>query len=265
MTQHVRPTQRALADLGLVFPPLNIELHTLAHSLIQKAQRIPGEVASGGAERVRALKDRVWFKVKTGNLRGVVAEVQIPDGFGPRADADYSHSAWWLAAGGLRQDDTPTRDFYAVLSDECRRLAKGTGAGVYTAHLLPTAADYRRWQLENATVIAIALRRKVREAIARSAQTGALWIVTIGTFRVGALIHQNDGESYLAVTAEGFWDHRLLAVILDAVPGVSADDWETEPSDVSGIGPADGQVVYSTMLPVEALRAILDEVDDQFL
>lgn len=166
MTQHVRPTQRALADLGLVFPPLNIELHTLAHSLIQKAQRIPGEVASGGAERVRALKDRVWFKVKTGNLRGVVAEVQIPDGFGPRADADYSHSAWWLAAGGLRQDDTPTRDFYAVLSDECRRLAKGTGAGVYTAHLLPTAADYRRWQLENATVIAIALRRKVREAIA---------------------------------------------------------------------------------------------------
>jgi len=87
----------------------------------------------------------------------------------------------------------------------------------------------------------------------------------IGTFRVGALIHQRDGESYLAVTAEGFWDHRLIAVILDAVPGVSADEWQIEPSTVDGISPADGQVVYSTMIPVEALSAVLDEVDRSFL
>jgi hypothetical protein len=54
-------------------------------------------------------------------------------------------------------------------------------------------------------------------------------------------------------------------VILDAVPGVSADEWQIEPSTVDGISPADGQVVYSTMIPVEALSAVLDEVDRSFL
>ncbi|WP_298866316.1 hypothetical protein [uncultured Microbacterium sp.] len=197
MTRHVRPTRRALTDLGLDFPQLDVELHAIGDALVQKAQRVPAEVASGGAERVRALHDRVWFKVKVTALRGIAGEVPIPDDFAPRTDADYSRSAWWLAAAGSRQDDTTAHDFYATLTDECRRAAKGSDAAVSSAHLLPTATDYRRWQLENSAVIATALRKKVREAIARSAQTGALWIA-----RSALSVSE---RSFTNVTASRIW------------------------------------------------------------
>lgn len=132
-------------------------------------------------------------------------------------------------------------------------------------HLEPAPVDYRRWQVESAAIVALGLRRKVREAIARSAQTGMLWIATIGTFRLGALVKHQEGETYLAVTAEGFWDHRLLAVILDAVPGVAADDWQIEPGSVDDIPFAEGQLVYSALIGAETLAAVLEEIDGHFL
>lgn len=77
MSERVRPTLRALADLGLSLPPLDAELHLLDDVLVQKAQTLPAEVAAGGAERVRALTDRVWFKVKTADLRGAAGEGSV--------------------------------------------------------------------------------------------------------------------------------------------------------------------------------------------
>jgi len=65
----VRPTRRCLDDLELRFPPLDVPLHETEHDLIAKAQRLPDEFASGGAERVLAIDDRVWFKVKVGAYR----------------------------------------------------------------------------------------------------------------------------------------------------------------------------------------------------
>lgn len=110
-----------------------------------------------------------------------------------------------------------------------------------------------------------AIRRIVREAIARSAQAGGLHVAMSGQHRIGALVKSIEGETYLAIAAEGFIDRHVLAIILDAVPGVPPDDWIAEPGDVAGIVPEDGQFVFSTMLPVESLSSILDEVDGQFL
>lgn len=265
MSDHVRPTRRALHDLGVEFPPVDIELHAVVHPLVQKAQAVPAEIAAGGAERIRMLADYVWFKVKTRDLRGAAAEFPVPEDVAGDGTSRLPASGWWLAAAGSRQGDTPARDFYARLEDECRRAAAGSTQAVSSMHLKPTPVDYRRWQVESAAIIAVGLRRKVREAIARSAQTGMLWVATIGTFRLGALVKHADGETYLAVTAEGFWDHRLLAVILDAVPGVSAQDWQIEPRAVDGVPFAEGQLVYSTLVEADALAAVLEEIDDHFL
>jgi hypothetical protein len=265
MSEYVRPTQRALRDLALTFPPLDVELHSLDNALIQKSQAVTSEVAAGGAERVLALKDRVWFRVKTTDLRGVAGEVETAPEFGPGTSADLPASAWWLTAAGHRQDDTKNRDFYANLEAECRRAAKGSSAAVCSAHLVPTHLDCRRWELEKASLVVVTLQRKVREAIARAAQTGNMWIATIGTFQLGALVKQVDGETYLAITADGFWDSKVLAILLNAVPDTSGDDWQIEPSDVMGITPREGQIIYSTMIPPESLSQILDEIDDHFL
>lgn len=51
MSENVRPTKRALTDLGRSFPPLDVELHRVDDALIQKAQALPAEVAIEGAER----------------------------------------------------------------------------------------------------------------------------------------------------------------------------------------------------------------------
>ena len=74
----MRPTLRALNDLGLGFPSLDQALEKLDEPLIRKAQDLPSEVSAGGAERVLSLNDRVWFKVKTQDERGAAGEVPSP-------------------------------------------------------------------------------------------------------------------------------------------------------------------------------------------
>mgnify|MGYP007088046686 CR=1 FL=1 len=265
MSEPVRPTTRALSDLGLALPPLEVELHLIDNALVQKAQGLPADVAAGGAERIRSLSDHVWFKVKTSDIRGAAGEVDTPAEFGPETEANLSAGAWWLVAAGRRQDDTRNRDFYTTLEAECVRAAKGTSANVNSDRLRPTQVDYRRWHVEATTVSVIALQKQVREAIARSAQTGSVWRVTVQSFQIAALIKRIDGESYLAIAADGFWDAKAVAVLLDAVPSVGAGDWQVEPSDVLGIEPASGQVVFSTMIPADSLSKVLDEVDGHFL
>lgn len=265
VTEYVRPTKRALVDLGHAFPSLDVQLHLVDDVLLQKSQSLPDEVAAGGAERVRSLNDRVWFKVKTNDVRGAAGKAETPAEFRSGPATDLPADAWWLVAAGHRQSDTKNRDFYARLHAECKRAAKGTSASVSSAHLEPVRDDYRRWQLENATLVVLVLQRKVREAIARAAQTGKIWRVGIGTFQIGALVKHVDGESYLAVAADGFWDAKMLAVLLDAVPGVQADDWQIEPSEVVGITPSSGQVIYSAIIPPDSLAEVLDEVNDTFL
>lgn len=75
----VRPTLRALRDLGLGFPRLDQALDPFDQPLIRKAQDLPEEVLGGGAERVLSLTDRVWFTVKTHDERGAAGDLNSPD------------------------------------------------------------------------------------------------------------------------------------------------------------------------------------------
>lgn len=268
MPDCVRPTKRALSDLGLGFPVLSQPLHAISHRVIEHAQRVPAELEAGGAERVRSLGDRVWFKVKTSTDRGAVGNVPTPDAFLVDAHDGPPRKGWWLVAAGKRQADSANKDFYARIAAECSRAGVGSG-GVSTDRLLPSDRDYQRWRAERATLAVEAIKRIVREIIARSAQAGGMQVANARHHRIGALLRQvgsaEDAETYLAVLAEGFLDPRMLAIILSAVPGIPADNWVTEPGDVLGIKPEDGQFVFSTILPPAVLSAILEEVDGEFL
>ena len=98
----VRPTKRCLSDLGLSFPTVNTPLSAIDHPLIGKAQRLPDDVASGGAERIKALTDRVWFKVKVVNLRGAATELLPEDSAQPEL-LSTAQAWWWLGAAGERK------------------------------------------------------------------------------------------------------------------------------------------------------------------
>ncbi|MCA1307860.1 hypothetical protein LC082_13235 [Microbacterium esteraromaticum] len=253
----MRPTKRCLDDLGLRFPPLDVPLPEAAHDLIVKAQRLPDEFASGGAERVLAIDDRVWFKVKVGEYRGAGGQVvEVPDDV---------PTLWWLMAGGLRRADTKEQDFYGALEAECRRAAKGASATVDSRHLLPQDIDHRRWRAEQTALGVVALQRVVRELICRSAHASGPVEATSQAQGLIAWFKSQDGETYLAIGAEGFLDPREVAVVLSAVPEMTAEDWRIEPGEVLGITPGVGQLVYSAMLPPESLAAMLDDSSGGYL
>lgn len=112
----VRPTKRCLGDLEADLPDLGVPLSEVIHQVITSAQALPEQRDAGGAERVVSLADRVWFKVKTSDHRAAATELrggEIPDWI------PTSKGAWWIGAAGRRQNDSPQRDFYAVLKREC--------------------------------------------------------------------------------------------------------------------------------------------------
>lgn len=257
MGQTVRPTHRALQDLGLSFPPLETPLGAVDHPLVRKAQDVPAEVDAGGAERIRAATDRVWFKVKTGDYRGAAGRVACPP------DSDLPEDSWWLVAAGVRQQDTPRKDFYSRLEAECSRAGADAGAGgPRSDHLLPDDVDLKRWRVELVTLAVKRMQQLVRDAVRRSAVDGKLWEVSVKGHSIGALVRCEQSESYLAISADGFYDPRLVAILLNSVPGVATDDWLVEPGEVLGITPAKGQIVYSAMLPPTALAELLELAEE---
>jgi len=125
----VRPTRRCLADLNVQLLDLGTPLEEIDHPVLAVAQTLPERRNAGGAQRILALGDRVWFKVKTGNQRAVVTELtdeerptEWPSGIG----------AWWIGAAGRRQADSPQRDFYESIERGCT-----AGKTVSTSRLLP--------------------------------------------------------------------------------------------------------------------------------
>lgn len=253
----VRPTKRSLDDLGLPFPPLDVPLHETKHDLIAKAQRLPGEHASGGAERVLSISDRLWFKVKIGEYRG--ASGQITD------HPDDLPTLWWLVAAGLRRADSKDQDFYDSLEAECQRGAKGSSAVVNSDHLLPKDIDFRRFSAEQVALGVVSLQQAVREAICRSVHVDAPVSATTNGQRLIAWVKSEDADTYLAISTEGFLDPKEIAVVLNAVPGMTADDWQVEPGEVLGITPGAGQLVYSAVIPPASLAAVLEDTPGGYL
>ena len=258
----VRPTKRCLDDLGVAFPPVNQPLHTIDHPLINKAQHLPAEVTAGGAERIKALADRVWFKTKVVNLRGAATRLTPAD----TADAEVLAAAdawWWLCAAGERKQDSSS-DFYKAIEAEAVRHRSGQPGPdpVSSIHLLPQGIDYTRLRAESLLRVQLALQNGVRRLIYRSIKTGKIWQAEYERHTIKACVRAED-EAYVAVATEGFLDARLIAVILAAVPGLTQEDWQPEPGGVMGVEPAYGQIVFSAMISPETQTLILDEFDGE--
>lgn len=251
----VRPTQRCLHDLGLRFPPLDQPLNQLPDPVVAKAQTIPALLAANGGERVLVASDRIWWKCKTSSHRAMVTELDHTTEQRPEI-ADLG-AWWWIGAAGPRREGSP-EDFYAALGVELKRAGRGTGSATST-HLLPQEVDTRRLTAEAATIFVVNIRRVVRSIIAGSLRDGNQWTATSTKHCIGALVTTRDGDAYLTISADGFIEPKMIAIMLTSVPGLADSDWMAEPGSVLGITPRPGQIVYSTMIAPDIQAAILDE------
>ena len=174
------------------------------------AQTVPEQRDAGGAQRILALSDRVWFKVKTGDRRAVVTELrggELPDGL------PAGVGAWWIGAAGHRQADSHHRDFYESIKREST-----SGKTVSTKHLLPAEWDWKRQRAEQAVAWRREMKRMVVRLIAMSLTTGHLAVAEFRHHRVKALVRADNGhEAYLAIIAEGIPDPEIFALLLDCV------------------------------------------------
>lgn len=248
----VRPTKRCLGDLEVDLPDLGTPLSEIDDPVIVAAQAVPEQRDAGGVERVVSLTDRVWFKVKTADRRAVVTELrgsELPEWI------PSNRGAWWIGAAGRRQNDSPQRDFYAVLQREC-----ATGKTVSTDHLLPVDWDWKRLSAEQAVAWRRELKRMVIGLIAMSLKSGHLAVAEFRKHRIKALVRAANGhEAYLAIIAEGAPDPEMFALLLDCVPGIATDDWQPEPSPVAEMNAGSGEIIWSTLFPSTVASAILDD------
>lgn len=252
----VRPTKRCLGDVGADLPDLGVRLEEIVEQVVVSAQAVPEQRDAGGAERVLALADRVWFKVKTSDHRAAVTELrgeELPDWVRP------SRGAWWIGAAGRRQADSPQWDFYAALQRECT-----VGKTVSSDHLLPADWDWKRLAGEQAVAWRREMKRMVVRLVAMSLRNGHLAVAEFRKHRIKALVRAENGDAaYLAIIAEGVPDPQMFALLLDCVPGVAPEDWQPEPSPLVEMDPGSGEIIWSTLFPSEVADAILDlDADD---
>lgn len=238
-------------DLGLPIPPISESLCGVDHPLIGQAQRLPETHAAGGAERILSLKDRVWFKVKTGRWRG--AATRLPDA--DRADAGPAarQAPWWLGAGGYRRKGDPT-DFYAALTAAWER------EGGESDRWMPARWDWTRLQLELAYEWEANIRRIVRELVTRSLRDGHPYRAEFEHYKVTALARARGQETYLVIGTENIADPKVFAIIINAVPGIDHSSWLPEPDGVTGLQPAPGEVVWSTIMPPSVAVRLLEDL-----
>lgn len=172
-------------ELGIAPPTADVRLHGLGERPIREAQAQPDVIEAGGGERIVSVKDRVWFKLKTGRWRAAVVRLT-------------------------------------------ERL-------IYEQVMV--------------------------EAVARSLRSGKVITAQFSAYSMGVVIRADRGEQCVAFTAEKVVNVRVLAaVMLDAFPGISNDDWAPEPGGFCGLQPEPGQIIYSAVLPSEVADAILERV-----
>jgi hypothetical protein len=247
----VRPTQGCLADLRLSFPSLTIPLQSMEHPLIAKSQELPAASVAGSLGPILSLKDRDWWKVKVMHFRGAatnISDLCEKEAYAPAAGED---ALWWLSRAGVRQADS-ANDFYKSISQHAVRLVTEhdakAGRKTDTTAWLPRQVDMKRLSAEKATRFVADIQATVVSLIARSMRDGQIWRAEAAEQEIVAQVRADDGEAYLALGAAGYYNEKIVAIVLDSVPGVSASDWMIEPSEVRGFEPAPGQVVFSTIL-----------------
>lgn len=216
-----RPTLRCLReDLGLPLPPVTVPLDETDHPIVAKAtEQFADEETKH--ERIRAVDDQVFFKVKVERWRGAVW-----------MDADLP----WLVAAGRREDGSGS-DFYAALEAEgrasrARHNAAHTEAlktATSTGHLLPAREDHIRYRAEAGVRFVRRLRTTLLDLTRATLRDGREHAVDFDTFTLGLQVRADDGhEAYLAVRITGSVPLDLTTVILRNVPGCEADGWYPE-------------------------------------
>ncbi len=131
--------------------------------------------------------------------------------------------------------------------------------------MLPQAIDIQRLEAERAALVVKALRNLVLHIIARSLRDGKAYAVELrGHSVIAAVVRAPDGSpAYLAVSAEGYVRSDVLAIILTAVPGVDASDWQPEPGGAVGINPRPGQIIWSAIIPPDSQAEILARFESE--
>ena len=254
-SEGVRPTKRAIGDLGLDIPDLGQMLHKIKHAGLQEMQKIPERALAQGLERIRSLTDRTWFKFKSGTLRA--AATKLPEKSVPaQFESQTSIGRWWIGACGARQADSAQHDFYSMLEAEFGRKKSSTD------HLLPQEWDFKRLEAELALRWLHDLRQGIVDMIAKSLLNGKmLQIEANGHYIIAGVRATSREEAYLIVGAAGIPDVNVLAIMLSAVPGVSKDEWLWEPLETIpslGVVPKSGELIWSTLLSPEIQAGILE-------
>jgi hypothetical protein len=247
----VRPTKRCLDDLGCSIPNLGVLLSDIPHPLVVKAQQVPAHVAAGSGEHIRSITDRHWLKVKTSMWRGVVT--QLHDELAERIK--QFEPWWWLGTGGVRQDDSSQKDFYAQLADSAHRLGPHSCS---TDYLLPSDWDERRLIAEGGVNAQSVLERMVRTAAAESLLNSDVRGFVVGDRDVRVRIHvHEDGQAYVAIGATGSLDATFFVALVSSIPGVPVGDWLPEPDGGLGIELEPGEIIWSAVLSAEAQAELL--------
>lgn len=253
----VRPTKAALAEAGIQIPDLGIELSDLEHPIVVKAQGVPLAARVGSAKRAVSLTDRVWFKAKVNDWRGLVADTS-----GETAMPWYERLAqlgewWWIGTIGQRQGDSPQKDFWAVTKARAFAGGKNTCS---TDFMLPVDWDIRRLEAESALLATRSIQRSIRKAAAESMRTNSIMGITIGTADVRVRVRMlEDGQVYIAVGATGIADPKFFALMFTSFVGLGAGDWLPEPGGAAGLECVPGEILYSAMMSQEAQANLLSE------
>jgi hypothetical protein len=219
------------------------------HPLLDKARE---QFVDGGAqERIRAIDDRVLFKIKRNRWRGA----GWLDASRPRV----------VAAG--RREAGSTDDFYAQLAREGRAArarynathSPGLTTDTFVDHLLPEPDDYRRYELESVTRLVRRIEETVRNLTLQSVREGAEHSATFDGFTVGILVQVNEGhETYVAVRVVGSVPAQLMAIVLRQVPGCATDGWYPE-FELPHRSLHSNEQAWSNLMDPDVAAKLLDE------
>jgi hypothetical protein len=281
----VRPTRMCLSQIGsgpgAGLPDLATPLHQLDHVVVVKAQHLPQEVAGGGAERIRCIDDRAWFKVRHSE-RWRDAATRLSDAelrAALRLPPDENPAPagrWWLGGAGWREAGSPD-DFYEEIERlaeaEAKVLHRANEKGTHSLHatsrwLMPVEWDWKRLDAEAAYAWVRRAEAVVRHLIAESIRSGQTLIAEFEkaerqVYRIEATVRSDGGEgAFLAIATDRVYDPKVIAVLLAAVPGVPAEDWLPEPDGAAGIMPRPGQIIWSTLLTPQQTADLLALDDD---